>query len=234
MSLVVPFYNEEACVVSTIDEAMAVLGEAGLDFEFVAVDDGSSDATPRLLDGLRSRHPRLRVLVLDTNSGQSAAFGTGIERARGEVVVLMDGDGQNDPRDVVKLLRAIEGCDAVCGYRASRKDTWRKRAGSRVANAVRDAVLRDHMIDAGCSVKAMRAAVARDLPLRLRGMHRFIPALLLMRGARIQQIAVNHRPRWAGRSKYTNFGRLFITIADLRAVRWMQKRHRRFQVKEQL
>src|SRR5690606_21801746 len=123
--------------------------------------------------------------------------------------------------------------DACCGIRQKRQDSWGKRVGSRLANAVRGWYLHDGIIDTGCSLKAVRASLVRDLPMHLKGMHRFIPALLqIQHNARIAQIPVNHRPRRAGHSKYTNFGRLRVTIADLRAVRWMQKRYRQFTVEE--
>jgi hypothetical protein len=126
--------------------------------------------------------------------------------------------------------RTIRTTSRAC---SKRRDSWAKRAGSRLANNVRGYFLGDGISDSGCSLKAIKAEFVRDLPMTLKGMHRFIPALLLMRGARLAQIPVNHRPRRAGVSKYTNFGRLFVTIRDLRAVRWMQTRHRRFTVTEE-
>jgi hypothetical protein len=128
------------------------------------------------------------------------------------------------------LLDVLKNCDACCGYRRVRRDRVGKRLGSRIANRVRQSVLRDGIVDTGCSLKAVKAELIRDLPMCLRGMHRFLPALWLMRGARISQVAVNHRPRAGGQSKYTNWGRLKETWWDLWAVRWMQMRHRRFQV----
>lgn len=217
---------------STVEEAVSVLSEAGLGFEIIAVDDGSTDRTAAILRELRARLASLRVVSLAPNAGQSAAFGAGIRSARGATIVLMDGDGQNDPRDVPAMLRELEGCDVVCGHRTHRKDRWSKRVGSRLARAVREAVLQDGALDTGCSLKVIRGEFARDLPLGLRGMHRFLPALLQMRGARMKQMPVNHRPRRAGRSKYTNLGRLFASLADLLSVRWMQKRHCNFHMKE--
>jgi glycosyltransferase involved in cell wall biosynthesis len=234
VSVVVPFFNEEACVVATIRELLEVLTAAAITFEVVAVDDGSTDRTPELLRALRREDRRLRVFSLQSNVGQSAAFGTGIQHARGQVIVLMDGDGQNDPRDIPTLLTGLDDHDAVCGYRAQRQDTWSKRLGSRLANAVRDHFLHDGAVDSGCSLKVMRAEFARNLPLTLRGMHRFLPALLQLQGARLQQLPVHHRARRAGHSKYSNLGRLRVTIADLRAVRWMQSRHRPCDGKELL
>jgi dolichol-phosphate mannosyltransferase len=232
ISLVIPVYNEQECIVATLDEAFGVLERHGKPFEVIAVDDGSSDGTPRILAEQRQRRPALRVLRVSPNSGQSAAFGVGFRHSRGRTVVLMDADGQNDPADIPKLLDAMRDCDMCCGYRAVRRDTLSKRLGSRFGNAVRNRVLHDGIIDTGCSLKAVRSDLVRDLPMAFRGMHRFLPVLLMMKGARVRQIPVNHRPRAAGSSKYTNFRRLLDTRSDLWAVRWMQKRYRRFTATE--
>jgi dolichol-phosphate mannosyltransferase len=141
------------------------------------------------------------------------------------MVVTMDADGQNDPRDIIRLLDEMRTCDVCCGYRRVRRDIWARRAASRLANAVRRLLLRDGMTDSGCSLRAMRTSLARQLPMELRGMHRFIPALLLMRGARIRQVEVNHRPRLSGKSKYTNLRRLRVTVRDVFMVRWMRARY---------
>lgn len=232
VSVIVPVFNEEECIGATVEEIFQVLGGAGLDFELLVVNDGSTDRTAQILATLRAREPRLRVIQLAPNSGQSAAFGAGFQFARGQCVVLMDGDGQNDPRDITRLVAALDDCDVCCGYRAVRRDPLARRLAGRLANAIRSRLLHDDIIDTGCSLKAIRTEMARALPMRLAGMHRFLPALLLMQRARVRQLAVNHRPRRAGRSKYTNFGRLLVTVGDVRAVRWMQKRHRRFQAQE--
>ena len=142
----------------------------------------------------------------------------------------MDGDGQNDPKDIPTLLDALNNHDAACGYRLSRHDTLSKRLGSRVANTIRQHILHDGIKDTGCSLKAIKTDFLRDLPMTLRGTHRFLPALLLMKGAKITQMPVNHRSRTSGQSKYTNWGRLKETLWDLWAVRWMQKRYRQFHI----
>jgi glycosyltransferase involved in cell wall biosynthesis len=232
--VILPAYNEAECIRGTIEELFGVLEQLdGLDYEVLAVDDGSTDSTPTILAEVRRARPRLRVLTLTPNSGQSAAFGAGFRHARGRAVVLMDADGQNDPADIPRLLATLHDHEGCCGIRAKRRDSWAKRFGGRLANNVRSRFLRDGIIDTGCSLKAIRGELVRDLPMHFKGMHRFIPALLqLLHRARFAQIPVNHRPRAAGKSKYTNFGRLRVTIADLRAVRWMQKRHRSFEVRE--
>ena len=232
LSVLIPAYNEEACIESVVREAVCVLHGMGRPFELVVVDDGSTDGTAARLQRLRAEHPELRVLRLAANSGQSAALGAAFRAARGTIFVTLDADGQNDPADIPALVARLDFCDLCCGYRAQRKDVWSKRLGSRLANFVRNRALRETIHDTGCTLKAFRADWARPLPLQFRGMHRFLPALMGMAGARIEELPVNHRPRAAGASKYTNWGRLKETLWDLWAVRWMQKRYRPIQVEE--
>ena len=226
LSILLPAYNEEACIAHVIREVAEVLRGLGRPFEIVVVDDGSTDATGQRLGELQADIPELRVLRLQRNSGQSAALGAAFRAARGEIFITLDADGQNDPADIPALLTPLVSCDLCCGYRVKRQDTWSKRFGSRLANAVRNRALRETIRDTGCTLKAFRAAWTQELPMQFRGMHRFLPALLAMAGARITEIPVNHRPRVAGQSKYTNWGRLKETLWDLWAVRWMQKRYR--------
>ena len=229
LSVLIPAYNEEACLGALIRETACVLHGLGRSFEILVVDDGSTDWTPRLLNDLRAEVSELRAVRLVANSGQSAALLAGFRAARGKMLATLDADGQNDPSDIPALIAKLDSCDLCCGYRAQRRDPWSKRIGSRLANAVRNRILRENIRDTGCTLKAFRAEWARELPMQFRGMHRFIPALLAMAGARIAEIPVHHRPRAAGTSKYTNWGRLKESLWDLWAVRWMQKRHRTIQ-----
>ena len=232
LSVLMPAYNEEACIEAVVREAVCVLHGMGRTFEILVVDDGSSDGMPARLKTLCAEHPELRVLRLEINSGQSAALGAAFRAARGAIFVTLDADGQNDPIDIPALVARLDFCDLCCGYRAQRKDVWSKRFGSRLANAVRNRVLREKIRDTGCTLKAFRAEWTGILPMQFRGMHRFLPALLAMAGARIEEIPVHHRPRAAGTSKYTNWGRLKETLWDLWAVRWMQKRYRPIRVED--
>jgi dolichol-phosphate mannosyltransferase len=225
-------YNEAACIVSTLRELAGVLATLNRTFEVLVVDDGSTDETHLLLAELRGEIAALRIIRLTPNSGQSAALGTGFRRARGRIVVTMDADGQDDPANIPRLLAEIDaGFDCCCGYRANRRDRWSKRAGSRIANWVRNRALGENIIDTGCPLKAFRAELGKDLMI-WNGMHRFLPAFFAMRGARIKQIPVQHRQRKAGQSKYTNLGRLRRTVWDLLAVRWMKSRCPRFRAEE--
>lgn len=225
VSVVVPVFNEEGPLPSFLHELVAALPPDGT-WEAVLVDDGSSDATPGILDAIAAADPRFRVLHLARNSGQSAAFFLGFRAARGEILATLDADGQNDPSDLPRLVAAIgEGADVACGWRQRRRDSLSRRLASRIAGAVRRAVIRDGVVDTGCSVKAFRRRFIDALPY-WDGMHRFLPALCAARGARIVQMPVNHRPRTAGRSKYSNFGRLLRTIPDLLGVRWLMSREK--------
>lgn len=228
-SLILPVYNEEECVESTIREAYEVMKTLPGDFEVLAVDDGSDDGSGAILKVLAAEFDKLRVIRLVPNSGQSAALGAGIKHSRGKIIITMDADGQNDPADIPRLIEGLKDYDMCCGYRTARKDSFSKSIGSKLANWVRNRVLNEEIIDTGCTLKAFKAGVVPDV-VTLRGMHRFLPALARMEGARITQIPVRHRPRKGGQSKYTNIGRLLETVWDLWAVRWMQKRKRRFKV----
>lgn len=232
ISVVLPVYNEEGCIEPVLRELLGVLDGVAEPWEVIAVDDGSRDRTPDILRRLRGEFPRLRVLTLVRNGGQSAAFGAGFRAARGEWLVTLDADGQNDPADLPALLARRDGADAVCGFRARRRDTWSKRLGSRLANAVRNAVLREEVVDTGCALKVFRRGLVADLPV-WNGMHRFFPTWFRLHGARLAQVAVNHRPRSAGRSKYTNWGRLRRTLRDLRGMAWLADRFVRIDAREE-
>jgi glycosyltransferase involved in cell wall biosynthesis len=232
LSLIVPVYNEQECIEGTLDEAHGVMRKLGRPFEILAINDGSNDATLDILLAIAGRMTELVVLSLDPNSGQSVAMGAGIRHSRGKIIVFMDADGQNDPAGIPRLLDGLKDADMCCGYRANRKDSFSKVLGSRVANAVRNRVLGETIIDTGCTLKAVRADIARQFVM-LKGMHRFLPTMAAMAGARITQIPVQHRARRLGTSKYTNARRLKETIGDLWAVRWMQTRNRRPTVKQE-
>lgn len=230
LSVILPVFNEQECIEATLRELDGALARLGRSYEIIAVNDGSTDRTPELIRNLARTMPALRLLSVVPNSGQSAAMGAGFKAARGAVAITMDADGQNDPADIPRLIEGLREADVCCGYRVNRRDTIGKRWGSRLANAIRRVLLHDGIIDTGCTLKAFKSVFVRDLPMQFRGMHRFLPVLTQMQGALVVQIPVNHRPRAAGVSKYTNLGRLRQTIGDLRAVRWMQTRHRRFTV----
>lgn len=218
VSVVVPLFNEEENVALLQGELTAAL--AGIDYEIIFVDDGSTDATIARI----APNERIRVLPFAQNAGQSAAMYAGLHAARGAVAVLIDGDLQNDPADIPKLLREIgAGADLVCGYRAQRKDTTVKRITSRVANFVRSRFTKDGVRDTGCTLKAMRRECISML-VPFKGMHRFIPALIKGGGYRLVEIPVNHRPRQFGVSKYGLGNRAVRATVDMFGVRWLLSR----------
>ncbi len=225
LSVVIPCYQEADNIPILADElARAGLLQAGT--EVVFVDDGSTDGTWDAIQACVARHPTLRGVRLPRNFGQSAALLAGLRAAGGAVMAMMDGDLQSDPADIPRLVAALGDADCVCGYREKRRDSWSRRAGSRLANRVRNLVTRDGVRDTGCSLKVFRRACADDLP-PLNGVHRFIPAYLKLHGRRIVEVPVHHRARMHGRSKYTNLKRLPVTIVDLLGFWWYRQRHAR-------
>ena len=226
VSVVVPLYNEEENVSILQSELSAAL--AGLDYEIIFVNDGSTDRTVESI----ARSPAVRVLQFAENAGQSAAMYAGLQAARGGIVALIDGDLQNDPADIPKLLREIErGVDLVCGYRAQRKDTMMKRLTSRIANFVRSRFTRDGVRDTGCTLKAMRRECIHAL-VPFKGMHRFIPALVKGAGYRLVEVPVNHRARKFGRSKYGLGNRAVRATIDMFGVRWLLSRQLNHRLQE--
>ncbi|HEX8296507.1 MAG TPA: glycosyltransferase family 2 protein [Chthoniobacteraceae bacterium] len=225
LSLVIPLYNEEDNIAPLQEEVAEAL--AGRDYELILVDDCSTDGTLARIQ----RAPEVKVIQFEKNSGQSAAMYAGIHAATGKVIVLLDGDRQNDPHDIPKMLAEIErGADLVCGYRANRKDTQFKRIQSRVANAVRSRFTGDGVRDTGCTLKAMRRE-CREALVPFYGMHRFLPALIKGMGYRLVEVPVNHRPRTAGVSKYGFGNRAWKATCDMFAVKWLLSRQIKIRVK---
>jgi glycosyltransferase involved in cell wall biosynthesis len=223
ISLVIPVYNEEENLPLLAAEIREVMQGLGRPYEVVYVDDGSDDGGPEVLRRLAREDPAVRVVRQRRNAGQSAALDAGFRFARGGIVVTLDADLQNDPADIPRLLARMDAYDVVSGVRTKRQDTWVRKVSSRIANGVRNRATRDDVTDVGCTLRACRAEYLRRIPM-FTGMHRFLPTLLKMAGARTTEIPVNHRPRLHGQPKYTIGNRLWRALADLLAVRWMQKR----------
>jgi glycosyltransferase involved in cell wall biosynthesis len=223
LSLIVPVYNEEENLPVLAAEIRAALATTARDYEVLWIDDGSTDGSPQVLARLAADDPHGRVLRLRRNSGLSAALDAGFRHARGEILVSLDSDLQSDPADIPRLLAELAGCDVVCGVRARRRDNWLRRVSSRIANAVRNRATDESIADVGCTLRAYRADFVRRIPM-FTGMHRFLPTLLRMEGARIKEVPVNHRPRLHGEPKYNVRNRIWKALADLMAVRWMQRR----------
>ncbi len=222
-SVVIPLKNEEGNIADLVEELEPVMNGLGKPWELICIDDGSTDGTGAILEELKKRKPWLNVITFAKNYGQSSAFTAGFKRARGEFVITLDGDRQNDPADIPKLISAIADSDLVCGFRASRRDSWVKKITSFIANHVRKRVCQDGVQDTGCSLKIYRAKALKEIKM-FQGMHRFLPALFQNEGFRVSEVVVNHRERTKGTTKYSFLNRSFNTVADMLAVRWMRKR----------
>ena len=225
VSVIVPLFNEEENISILQSELRAALD--GLDYEIVFVDDGSVDCTIERIETA----PNVRLIRFEKNTGQSAALYAGLQAARGANAVLIDGDLQNDPADIPRLLAEVaRGADLVCGYRINRQDTLVKRLTSRIANAVRRRFTKDGVRDTGCTLKAIRRECVSAL-VPFKGMHRFIPALIKGAGYRLVEIPVNHRPRRFGRSKYGLGNRALRATIDMFGVRWLLSRRLNYKIR---
>jgi dolichol-phosphate mannosyltransferase len=225
LSVVIPVLNEADNVGPLLEEVVAAL-EGGLAFEVIYVDDGSTDATPRILADLAARFPMLRIVTHARRYGQSAAIRSGVIAARATWIATLDGDRQNVPADLPRLWARASAPDApamIAGQRQKRQDTWTKRISSRIANKVRAAILKDGVTDTGCGLKLFRREVYLSLPY-FDHMHRYLPALVRRQGERVETAQVGHRHRPAGTSKYGTLDRLIVGISDLLGVWWLIRR----------
>lgn len=234
LSVVVPVYNEEGNVAPLVREIVASL-RGTTAFEIVYVDDCSKDGTLAALAALRAEVPELRVVRHVSNAGQSTATRNGVKAARGAWIATLDGDGQNDPADIPKLLAmrdaAAPDVKLFAGWRVQRRDTGSKRWASKAANAIRSRMLQDATPDTGCGIKLFEREAFLDLPY-FDHMHRYLPALMQRAGWKTLSVPVNHRPRGTGVSKYNNLQRALVGIRDLRGVAWLIARSRRTAVEE--
>jgi len=233
LSVVIPVYNEEASLPPLWSELREVLERLGLVYEVVFVDDGSRDRSAEIVRAFREADRRVRLVRLKVNGGETAATDAGFKAAQGRRVVVMDADLQNDPADIPMLLSHLNQWDAVTGWRIDRAvgDNLVRRVSSRVANRIRNWVSDEAIQDSGCTFRAFRRECLRGLVL-YRGFHRFIPTLLKMRGYRVIEVPVGHRPRRFGRSKYGVMNRAVVAFADLLVIRWMNARLLRYEVVE--
>ncbi len=229
LSVVVPVCNEAENVEPLVREIASAL--EGQSYEMLFVDDGSTDETAAILKRLKGEFPTLRVLRHSFRSGQSAAVASGVRAAHGPWIATLDGDGQNDPADIPKLIAAREdsahrGVQLFMGNRkASRKDTAFRKLQSSIANGVRSGLLGDGTPDTGCGIKLFSRDVFMELP-RFDHMHRFLPALFLRHGAKVISVPVSHRARTRGTSKYGMLNRLWVGIVDIAGVMWLRRRYK--------
>ena len=231
LSVVIPVRDEEESLETLYREIDAAVGSLPGGLEILLVDDGSGDASLARMRSIAEKDPRVRVLALAARHGQSAALDAGFRAARGELIATLDADLQNDPADLPRLLAALEHADVVCGVRIERRDALVRRVSSRVATGFRNWMTRESVRDVGCSLRVMRRRYLERVKL-YRGMHRFLPTLLRLEGARVIELPVAHRPRRHGRSKYGIADRLFVGIVDVFAVRWMKSRRLAYHASE--
>ncbi|MHC5211265.1 MAG: glycosyltransferase family 2 protein [Planctomycetota bacterium] len=232
LSLVAPAHDE-APNLEPLHRRIREVFDGRLRIEIVLVDDGSTDGTPDVIRDLVARDPRVRGIVLAARSGQTAAMVVGIRAARAPLIATLDADLQNDPGDLLPMLEALDGHDAVVGWRTQRCDSLVKRVTSRVGNRLRDLLTRDRVRDTGCSLKLFRAEAIRSLPM-YDGMHRFLPTLLRQQGWDVIEHPVGHAPRTAGRSKYGTLDRAARGVGDVLAVAWMGRRTLRTAERERI
>lgn len=229
LSVIVPFYNEEDNVQPLFEQVCSAL--EGYDFECVFVNDGSTDTTGEVLDRLAATDSRLKVLHMVENVGQSASLHAGFHHSTGELLFTLDGDLQNDPIDIPKMVTLLAEYDCVCGVRAKRNDHWIRRVSSRVANRVRNAVLRDGISDSGCASKGFRRECIENL-VCFNGLHRFLAVFIRHAGFSIVEMDVIHHHRQHGISKYGVNNRLWRGLHDLVGVRWLRKRQVIYRIKQ--
>ena len=231
ISFVVPIYNEEENIPKLVEEIEAVAPDLSSEYEILLIDDCSSDQSLQIIRDLCETVAPLRYLSFARNCGQSAALYAGFQAASGDVIITMDADLQNDPADLRQMIKHYGEFDMVNGWRFNRQDTWSKKLASRFGNTVRNWLTNETIHDTGCSLKIMNAEMLKRIRI-YKGLHRFLPTLMRLEGAKVIEVKVNHRERLFGESKYTNLRRGIEGLYDLIAVRWMQSRHLKIEVKE--
>ena len=242
ISVVIPVYNEEENIIQLCEAVTSVLDTYGKPYEILLINDGSTDRTLELITQVKNQRSlrstsgsaELRVLSFERNAGQTAGFDAGFKAAKGEIIVTMDGDMQNDPRDIPVLIDKLVSmdCDGVVGWRRNRQDTLLRRIVSYFGNKVRNKLTGDRFKDTGCSLKALKSYTVKNLKL-YNGMHRFLSTLINLEGFRLVEVPVNHFPRTRGKSKYSIMNRIFKVLMDILILRWMRKRHLNYKISKE-
>lgn len=233
ISVVVPVYNEEENLPVLIPQLVEVLKPLGKTYEMIFVDDGSKDCSRRLLKEMAQQYPEIRILGFKKNCGETAAGAAGLREARGDFVITLDADLQNDPRDIPIMLGYLKDYDMVTGWRQKREDSWVKRVTSKIANRIRNWLSGETIRDSGCTFRVYKRECLQNLKL-YKGMHRFMPTLVRMEGFRVIEIPISHHPRKFGVSKYTTWNRMGRAFVDLLAVKWMKSRHIVYEIEERI
>lgn len=225
ISVILPGFNEAQNIDAMLSQVYSAISGVGRSFEILYVDDGSTDESRQILERAKADYENLRVYYHSTNYGQSAALFSGIEAARGELVITMDADLQNDPADLPAMIKLLEReqADAVCGVRQDRQDTRMKIFAGRVANRARRWALNDGITDAGCSLRLLRRSALVQLPA-FKGLHRFLPTIMMIHGFKVIEMSVRHRARGGGESKYGVRNRLWVGVNDILGLHWYRRR----------
>lgn len=226
LSIVIPIYNEEENIVPLAGEILNAMKEFDKPYEIVLVDDGSRDGTLKLMKQAHKEYPEIvQYISFTENNGQTAAFIAGFRASRGRLVATLDGDRQNDPKDLPGMIERLNNgdVDMVNGIRKKRQDNWIRKLSSKIGNGFRNWLTREQVSDVGCSIRVMKRECVAEIPC-FNGLHRFFPTLVRMKGFRITEMPVNHRERTLGVSKYGVLNRAFVGFHDTLAVRWMLKR----------
>ncbi|OGL49954.1 MAG: hypothetical protein A2161_08290 [Candidatus Schekmanbacteria bacterium RBG_13_48_7] len=229
-SIIIPIFNEEAVIETVVQELLDILETTNLSFEILLVNDGSTDCTWEIISTLRNHDSRINPISLDGHYGQTAALHAGIQMASGNKIIMLDGDGQNDPKNIPEMIKLSSEYDVICGWRIKRHDNFIRKISSLIANRIRQKVLGDNIPDIGCTLKIFPADKLKKVVL-FEGFHRFLPILLELEGCSVVSIPVNHRPRKAGYSKYSVSNRLFKATMDMFVVRWMKNRKLKYKLK---
>ncbi len=236
LSIVVPCYNEEGNLIPLVTAIRETMEPLKLTYEIIIADDCSKDKSWEILEKLGAEDPRIRALRFVKNAGQSAAMWAGMNAARGQYIATLDADLQNDPKDLPKFLEALKQADCVCGSRVEQRrkgDNVVRQLSSKIANGVRNKITRENVTDSACCYRVFKRECVGNLKF-FKGMHRFLPTLFKIEGYTVAEIPISHHERFAGQSNYGVWNRLFASSYDLFAVRWMQKRMFRFQVKDRV
>jgi len=233
ISIVAPVYNEEENLPILVSQLVDVLNPLGKSYEMIFVDDASTDGSRSILKEMIPRVPQIRILGFKKNCGETAAGAAGLKAARGDVVITIDADLQNDPKDIPMLLGYLGDYDMVTGWRQKRDDSWVKRVTSKIANRIRNTLSGETIRDSGCTYRAYKRECLENIKL-YKGMHRFMPTLVKMEGFRVIEVPIAHHPRQFGVSKYTTWNRMWRAFVDLLAVRWMKSRHIHYEIDEQI
>jgi glycosyltransferase involved in cell wall biosynthesis len=233
ISVVVPVYNEEENLPILIPQLNEVFKGIGESYEMIFVDDGSSDGSRKILKEMVSQYPQIRILGFKKNCGETAAGAAGLKETKGDVIITIDADLQNDPKDIPRMLEYLKEYDMVTGWREKREDSWAKQITSKIANSIRNWLSGEAIRDSGCTFRVYKRKCLQNLKY-YKGMHRFMPTLVKLEGFRVIEIPIAHHPRKFGKSKYTTWNRMWRAFVDLLAVKWMKSRSIHYEIEERI